>query len=72
MNDATTPSPNSTSPENRTPIQTSWPGQCFGGSRHNPHGLQLRFVPTENACRTRCAVPDHCCGFDGIAHGGMT
>lgn len=57
---------------NRQPIQASWPGQCFACSRNNPHGLQLQFVPTENGCLTRCEVPDHFCGFDGIAHGGMT
>lgn len=72
MHDATTPSSNSLSPASRASIETPWPGQCFGCSRHNPHGLQLRFVPTEKGCRTQCEVPDRFCGFDGIAHGGMT
>lgn len=72
MNDATTPSPNSMSPASRVPIQASWPGQCFGCSRSNPHGLQLQFIPTETGCLTQCTVPNHMCGFDGIAHGGMT
>lgn len=57
---------------NRPPIQTSWPGHCFGCSQNNPKGLKLRFVPTENGCLSRCAVPNHFCGFDGIVHGGMT
>lgn len=66
-----TPTPETTATD-RPPIQTAWPGQCFGCSRHNPQGLQLQFVPTATGCRTRCTVPDHLCGFDGIAHGGIT
>lgn len=53
-------------------IQASWPGQCFGCSRSNRHSLQPRFFPTENGCLARCEIPDHYCGFDGIAHGGIT
>lgn len=53
-------------------IQASWPGDCFGCSRNNPHSLQLRFFPTEKGCLARGKVPDHYCGFDGIVHGGIT
>ncbi|MDI7261239.1 MAG: PaaI family thioesterase [Thermodesulfobacteriota bacterium] len=49
----------------------SWEGHCFGCSRKNVQGLQLRFSVSEQGCFTRCMIPDHFCGFDGLAHGGI-
>lgn len=52
-------------------IPNPWPGHCFGCSPHNPHGLQLRFFRTEGGAYTRCTIPEHLCGWDGIVHGGI-
>lgn len=53
-------------------ITNRWPGHCFGCSPSNPHGLRLRFWRSEQGCYTRYAVPEHLCGFDRVAHGGIT
>ena len=52
-------------------IPNYWTGNCFGGSRKNLHGLNLRFWLTEKGCYTKCAIPDHLCGIDGVVHGGI-
>lgn len=52
-------------------IANVWPGRCFGCSPTNAHGLRLRFWRSERGCFSRCTLPDHLCGFDGIAHGGI-
>lgn len=53
------------------PIPNTWSGNCFGCSPSNRHGLQLRFWHTEGGCYTRCTLPEHLCGFDGVTHGGI-
>jgi hypothetical protein len=45
--------------------------KCFGCSLNNPHGLQLQFWLSEEGCYTRCSIPSHFCGFDGLVHGGI-
>jgi uncharacterized protein (TIGR00369 family) len=52
-------------------ILGQWPGGCFGCSPDNSHGLRLRFRRIEMGCATRCVVPERCCGFDGLVHGGI-
>jgi len=52
-------------------IPNDWKGQCFGCSPVNSHGLGLRFYLSENGCYTKCSIPDHLCGIDGIVHGGI-
>lgn len=52
-------------------IPNYWPGNCFGCSKNNIQGLHLRFWLTEKGCYTRCAIPDHLCGIDGLVHGGI-
>ena len=52
-------------------IPNYWPGSCFGCSRKNSQGLNLRFWLTEKGCYTRCVIPDHLCGIDGVVHGGI-
>ena len=56
---------------NAREIPNYWTGKCFGCSRTNTHGLQLRFWLTEKGCYTRCSIPDHLCGIDGVVHGGI-
>lgn len=53
------------------PLPNLWPGNCFGCSPNNPHGLHLVFHRTERGARTSCTLPAHLCGFEGIAHGGV-
>lgn len=54
-----------------TLLPNLWPGNCFGCSPRNPHGLHLVFHRTERGARTSCTLPAHLCGFEGIAHGGV-
>ena len=56
---------------NEHEIPNYWTGNCFGCSRKNTQGLNLRFWLTEKGCYTRCAIPDHLCGIDGLVHGGI-
>ena len=44
---------------------------CFGCSRRNPDGLQLRFARTEQEVVGEYTVPDRFHGAPGIAHGGI-
>ncbi|MFW9994367.1 MAG: PaaI family thioesterase [Candidatus Odinarchaeota archaeon] len=44
---------------------------CFGCSKTNMHGLQLRIWYTDDGCFSKCAIPDHFCGFEGVVHGGI-
>ena len=52
-------------------IPNYWPGNCFGCSRYNLQGLHLRFWLSEKGCFTRCNIPEHLCGIDGLVHGGI-
>ncbi len=52
-------------------LLNTWEGTCFGCSPNNPHGLQLRFHLSNGGCRATYTIPDHLCGFDGVAHGGI-
>jgi len=52
-------------------IPNNWTGQCFVCSKSNNHGLGLRFWHSEKGSFTRCSIPDHLCGLDGIVHGGI-
>ena len=54
-----------------TPLPNLWPGNCFGCSPRNHHGLRLQFYRIERGARTICELPGHLCGFEGIAHGGI-
>jgi hypothetical protein len=49
-------------------VPNHWQGNCFGCSTVNASGLGLRFYLSENGCYTKCAVPDHLCGIDGLVH----
>ena len=52
-------------------IPNHWRGSCFGCSKTNTHGLRLRFWLSEQGCFTKCTIPDHLCGIDGLVHGGI-
>lgn len=46
-------------------------GGCFGCSRSNPDGLQLRFYRDGNEVSAAYTVPDRFHGAPGVAHGGI-
>ncbi|MDD1778388.1 MAG: PaaI family thioesterase [Candidatus Helarchaeota archaeon] len=56
---------------NEHEIPNYWTGNCFGCSRKNTQGLNLHFWSTEKGCYTKCAIPEHLCGIDGLVHGGI-
>jgi uncharacterized protein (TIGR00369 family) len=35
------------------------------------YGLKLRFWFSGQGCFTKCTIPDHFCGVDGLVHGGI-
>ncbi len=44
---------------------------CFGCSRSNEHGLQLRFHRRGDVVLSRYTIPDRFHGAPGVAHGGI-
>lgn len=48
-----------------------WPGNCFGCSPRNPHGLQMHFHKSAEGCHAIVSLPAHLCGMEGVAHGGI-
>ena len=56
---------------NEHKIPNYWEGRCFGCSTSNSHGLKLEFWLSEAGCFTHCTIPDHLCGVEGMAHGGI-
>ncbi|MFX0117385.1 MAG: PaaI family thioesterase [Candidatus Hodarchaeota archaeon] len=44
---------------------------CFGCSPTNLHGLQLDFWLADQGCFSRYRIPNHFCGMNGLAHGGI-
>jgi acyl-coenzyme A thioesterase PaaI-like protein len=46
-------------------------GGCFGCSKSNPDGLQLRFFRDGDEVRGSYVVPDRFHGAPGVAHGGI-
>jgi acyl-coenzyme A thioesterase PaaI-like protein len=44
---------------------------CFGCSRSNPHGLQLRFHRRGDAVVSHYTIPDRFHGAPEVAHGGI-
>lgn len=46
-------------------------GGCFGCSKSNPAGLQLRFFRSGDEVRATYSVPERFHGAPGITHGGI-
>jgi uncharacterized protein (TIGR00369 family) len=44
---------------------------CFACGHANPHGLHMEFETDGHVLRSRTQVPEHLCGFRGVAHGGV-
>jgi uncharacterized protein (TIGR00369 family) len=58
---------------NDTPVQlpNSENHNCFGCSRSNPYGLQMKFFAHLDSVHSRITVPDHLCGWGNVIHGGI-
>lgn len=62
------------SPEPTAPSEIFFPfgdGGCFGCSKSNPDGLQLRFFRDGDEVVGDYVVPDRFHGAPGVAHGGI-
>ena len=44
---------------------------CFACSPGNTSGLHMQFFTNEEAVFSRVTVPDHLCGWNNVAHGGV-
>jgi hypothetical protein len=55
----------------QSPLPYEWAGNCFGCSPKNPAGFHLHFWFHNEECWSKCRIPNHFCGFDGITHGGI-
>ena len=44
---------------------------CFGCSPVNPSGLQMEFFADHDTVFSNVTIPDHLCGWNNIAHGGV-
>lgn len=61
-------------PEKPAPTEVFFPfgdGGCFGCSKSNPDGLQLRFFRDGDEICGSYVVPDRFHGAPGVAHGGI-
>lgn len=55
-----------------TDTQTAPSGNhCFVCGQDNPQGMRIVFRMDGNICRGEYTVPQHQCGFEGVAHGGI-
>jgi acyl-coenzyme A thioesterase PaaI-like protein len=53
------------------PLPTSADHNCFACSPTNAAGLQMTFFASDDAVYSRTAIPEHLCGWNGVAHGGV-
>ena len=53
------------------PLPTSADHNCFACSPANAAGLQMTFFASDDAVYSRIAIPEHLCGWNGVAHGGV-
>ena len=52
-------------------LPTSSSHNCFACSPRNSAGLQMRFFTDEEAVFSRVTIPQHLCGWNNVAHGGV-
>lgn len=53
------------------PLPTSASHDCFACSPKNAAGLKMQFFTDETAVFSRVTIPDHLCGWNNVAHGGV-
>jgi len=49
----------------------AWDQRCFGCGSNNPSGLHMQFFRKNDAVVSWLSIPDHLCGWAGVAHGGV-
>lgn len=52
-------------------LPTSSSHNCFACSPRNAAGLQMIFFTDEEAVFSRVTIPEHLCGWNNVAHGGV-
>jgi uncharacterized protein (TIGR00369 family) len=52
-------------------LATSASHNCFACSPVNEAGLQMKFFTNEKTVLSRVTIPDHLCGWNNVAHGGV-
>ena len=52
-------------------LPTSDSHNCFGCSPVNSSGLRMNFFTNEEAVFSRVNIPEHLCGWNNVAHGGV-
>jgi len=45
--------------------------KCFGCSPANAYGLRMKFLTDEKSLFSWLTIPEHLCGWDNLAHGGV-
>ncbi len=58
-------------PSHFTPLPNNGTHGCFGCGPVNPHGLKMKFYSGDGALFSWLSVPQHLCGWDTLAHGGV-
>ena len=57
--------------ENFRQLASSASHNCFACSPVNASGLQMKFFTNEKTVFSRVTIPDHLCGWNNLAHGGV-
>lgn len=52
-------------------LPTSSSHNCFACSPGNSAGLRMNFFTDEEAVFSRVTIPEHLCGWNNVAHGGV-
>ncbi len=52
-------------------LPTSASHNCFACSPGNSAGLQMNFFAHSESVYSRVKIPEHLCGWDNVAHGGV-
>ena len=52
-------------------LPTSASHNCFACSPANSAGLQMSFFAHEESVYSRVTIPEHLCGWNNVAHGGV-
>lgn len=55
----------------RIPIPTQEHHPCIACGHDNPAGLHMEFAAEDQVVISELCLPDHMCGWRGVAHGGV-
>ncbi len=57
--------------ENLRQVPNRGSHKCFGCSKNNPSGLQMKFFTDEKSVFSWLTVPEHLSGWNNLVHGGV-